>query len=85
MYWNLHEIDNDLPFLLERIEIEKAEKLVINLDDKTEYVTHIGNLKEALNHQLHRIMHRINQIASPKPYIDTNTYLRRNMKILFIL
>ena len=43
------------------------EKLVVNLDDKTEYVIHIGNLKEALNHGLYRIMHRINQNASPKP------------------
>ena len=32
--------------------IEKFEKLVANLNDKTEYVTHIRNLKKALNRSL---------------------------------
>ena len=40
----LHELHNDLPFLPERRKIEKAEKLVANLHDKTEYVLHIRNL-----------------------------------------
>ena len=44
---NLHEFHNDLPFLPERIRIEKFEKLVTNLHDKTEYVIHIRNLKQA--------------------------------------
>ena len=48
----LHELHNDLPFLSERIKIEKVEKLVTNLHDKTEYVIHIRNLKQALNHEL---------------------------------
>ena len=48
----LHELHNDLPFLPERTKIEKVEKLVTNLHDKTEYVNHIGNLKQALNHGL---------------------------------
>ena len=39
----LHEPDNDLPFLPERMKLEKAEKLVPNLKDKTEYVIHIRN------------------------------------------
>ena len=39
-------------FLLERMEIEKVEKLAANLHDKTEYVIHIRNLKQALNHIL---------------------------------
>ena len=34
------------------MNIEKLEKLVTNLHDKTEYVIHIRNLKEALNHGL---------------------------------
>ena len=35
------------------MKIEKAEKLVANLHDKTEYVMHIiRNLKQALNHGL---------------------------------
>ena len=34
------------------MKIEKNEKHVANLHDKTEYVIHIRNLKEALNHGL---------------------------------
>ena len=48
----LNELHNDSPFLPERMKIEKVEKLVANLHDKTEYVIHIRNLKEALNHEL---------------------------------
>ena len=48
----LHELHNRLPFLSERMNIEKGEKLVSNLHDKTEYVIHIRNLKRALNHGL---------------------------------
>ena len=33
----LHEFHNDLPFLPEKTKIEKVEKLVTNLHDKTEY------------------------------------------------
>ena len=31
------------------MKIEKVEKLVANLHDKTQYVIHIRNLKQALN------------------------------------
>ena len=48
----LHELNNILPFLPERVKLEKVEKLVANLRDKTEYVIHIRNLKQALNHGL---------------------------------
>ena len=34
----LHKLQNDLPFLPERMRIEKVEKLVANLHEKTEYV-----------------------------------------------
>ena len=34
------------------MKIEKVEKLVANLHDKTEYVIHTRNLKLALNHEL---------------------------------
>ena len=34
------------------MKIEKFEKLVANLHDKTEYVIHIRNLKQTLNHGL---------------------------------
>ena len=48
----LQELHNDLPFLPESMKIEKVEKLVANLHDKTEYVIHLRNLKKALNHRL---------------------------------
>ena len=80
----LHELHNDLPFLPERMKIEKVEKLVTNLHDKTEYVIHIRNLKQALNHGLvlkkvHRVI-KFNQNAWLKPYIDMNTDLRKKAK-----
>ena len=34
------------------MNIEKFEKIGANLNDKTEYVIHIINLKQALNHEL---------------------------------
>ena len=34
------------------MKIEKVEKLLANLHDKTEYVVHIRNLKEALDYAL---------------------------------
>ena len=34
------------------MKIEKVEKLVTKLHDKTEYVIHLRNLKQALNHGL---------------------------------
>ena len=45
----LLELHNDLPFLAERMKIEK---LVTKLYDKTEYVIHIRNLKQTLNQGL---------------------------------
>ena len=53
------------------MKIEKIEKLVTNLHDKTEYVIHIRNLKQALNHGLvfkkgHRVI-EFNQNAWLRP------------------
>ena len=48
----LHELYNDLPFLPERMKIEKVENLFTNLHDKTEYAIHIRYLKQVLNHRL---------------------------------
>ena len=47
---NLDNLHNDLPFLPERIKIEKRLKTCSNLHDKVEYVIHIRNLQQALNH-----------------------------------
>ena len=80
----LHEFHNDLPFLPERMKLGKVEKIVANLQNKTEYVIHKGNLKPALNHGLilkkvHRVI-KFNQKSWLKPYIDTNTKLRQKAK-----
>ena len=80
----LHELHNDLPFVQERMKIEKVGKLVANLHDKTECVIHIRNLKEALNQGLvlkkvHRVI-KFNQKALLKPYIAINTNLRQKVK-----
>ena len=40
-----HDLRNDLLFLSERMKIEKVEKLVANLHNKTEYVIYIRKLK----------------------------------------
>ena len=56
----LRELHNDLPFLPERMKIEKFEKLVTNLHDKAEYIIHIRNLKQALNHGL--ILKKVNRV-----------------------
>ena len=54
------------------------------MHDKTGYVIHIRNLKQALNHGLflkkfHRVI-KFNQNAWIKPYIDMNTDLRKKAK-----
>ena len=78
---NLHK---DLPFLPERMKIEKCNKLVCKIQDKGKHVVHIRALKQALNHGLilkkvHRVI-QFNQKAWLKPYIDMNTKLRKEAK-----
>ena len=48
----LHELHSDLPFLSERMKVNKCNKLVCNLLNKKKYVAHINTLKQALNHGL---------------------------------
>ena len=74
----LHELHSDLPFLSERMEVNKCKKLVCNLFNKKKYVVHINELKQALNHGLKLI--EFNQEAWLKPYIDMNTELRKAAK-----
>ena len=49
---SLHDIHSVLPFLPERMRINKFSKLVGNLYDKNNYVVHIRSLKQPLNHGL---------------------------------
>ena len=70
--------------MAEKIKIEKLEKLVANLNDKTEYVIHIRNLNEALNHglvlkKLYRVI-KSNRKSWLKSYIDLNRELRKKAK-----
>ena len=80
----LHELHSDLPFLPERMEINKCKKLACNLYNKKKYVAHINALKQALNHglkfkKIHKVI-EFNQEAWLKPYIDMNTELRKLAK-----
>ena len=45
----LHKLHSDLPFLSERMNINKCSKLRCTLYDKENYVVHIRALKQALN------------------------------------
>ena len=82
----LHVFHNDLP---ERMKIEKVEKMVANLHDKTEYVIQVRRLKQALNHGLvlkkvHRAI-KFSQNAWLKPYIDMKKAKNDFEKDFFIL
>ena len=57
------------------MKIEKVEKLVTNLHDKTEYVIHGRNLNQTLNHGL-----KFNQNTWVKLYINMNTKLKQKTK-----
>ena len=81
---NLHVWHNDLPFLPERMKINKCSKLACNPYDKNNYLVHIRSLKQALNHRLilkkvYRVI-EFNQEAWLKEYIDKNTELRKQVK-----
>ena len=67
------------------MEIEKVEKLVVNLHYKKEYVIHIRNLKQTLNHGLvlkkvHRAI-KFNRNSWLKQYIDMNAEIKKIRKI----
>ena len=77
----LNELHNNLLFLPERMKIEKVEKLLVN---KTEYVIHIRNLKQTLNHgsvlkKVYRVI-KVNQNAWLKANINMNTDLQKKAK-----
>ena len=80
----LHKKHNDLPFLPEKIKINKVEKLIGSLTHKRNYVVHIKKLNQALNHGLklkkvHRVV-KFEQSRWMKPYIMLNTMLRMKAK-----
>ena len=82
----LHDLHSDLPFVPERMKINKCSKLACNLYDKNNYVVHIRLLKQALNHGLiFKTVHRViqfNQKAWLKEYININIELRKQAKMI---
>ena len=83
---NLHYLYSDLPFLPEKMKFNKCGKLVCNLYDKNSYVIHIRSLKQALGHRLifkkvHKVI-QFNQELWLKEYIDMNTELRKQAKMI---
>ena len=81
---SLHKLHSDLPFLPERMKINKCNKLLCSVQDKENYVVHIRALKQALNHGL--ILKKVHSVtefrkeACLKQYIDMNTKLRTGAK-----
>ena len=81
---NLHKVYSNLPFLPERMKINKCTKLACNLNDKKNYPVHVLSLKQALNHgfklkKVHRVI-EFRQEYWLKTYIDMNTDLRKDAK-----
>ena len=80
----LRMLHSDLPFLPEKMKINKCPKLVCNVTDKENYSIHTVALKQALNHGL--VLKKVHSVISfrqeawLKPYIDLNTELRKNAK-----
>ena len=74
-------LNNDLTFLPERMKVEKVEKLVANLHNRNEYVIHIRNLKQALNHRL--ILKNIHRVINFNQTADIKTKLRQKAKNFF--
>ena len=80
----LHDSHSELPFMCEKMKINRVEKVVPNLYDTKKYVIHIRALVQALKHGL--ILEKVrrviefNQSEWLKPYIDFNTELRTKAK-----
>ena len=69
-----------MPFLPERMKVNKCKKLVCNLYDKKDYVDHIRSLKQALIHglkikKIYKVL-KFNQRAWLNEYVNMNTDLR---------
>ena len=80
----LHDAHNDYPLAPERLQINKVEKLIPNLSDKTKYVLHRENLKLylELGLKLKHIHRGIKFREEPwmQSYIELNTDLRTKGK-----
>ena len=83
---NLHDLHNDYPLAPERIKIRNVEKLIPNLNNKTNYVVHYTNLKlyESLVLEITKIHRGIKfeESAWLEGYINLNTKLKQRLKSL---
>ena len=81
---DLHDLHNDYPFAPERMKIRNVEKLILNLNNKTNYVVHYENLK--LYESLGLIITKIHigikfeESAWLEEYINLNMKLRIEAK-----
>ena len=77
---HLHDLHNDYPLAPESVKIGRVDKLIPNLNNKTNYVIHYENLKlyESLGLKIIKIHRGIKFEESTwlKQYIDLNTTLR---------
>ena len=81
---DLHDLHNDYPLAPERIKIRNVEKLISNLNNKTNYVMHYENLKlyESLGlkiTKIHRVI-KFKESAWLEEYINLNKKLRIEAK-----
>jgi hypothetical protein len=79
---NLHDFHNCFPFCCERIKINHTEKLVMNLNDKSNYCIHYLNLQQAIFYGLeltrvHKAI-KFHQSDWLKGYINLCATLRQN-------
>ena len=83
---NLHDLHNDYPLAPERIMVDKIEKLIPNLRNKTKYVIHCEMLKTCISMGLkvkETDIHRgitFQESDWLRPYIELNTELRTKAK-----
>lgn len=80
----LHDLHNDYPFLPEKRLCGKTEKLCATLENKRNYVVHMRNLQQAVQHglkliKIHRAM-TFYQCAWMSGYIARNNEHRKNAK-----
>ena len=77
---NFHGLHSGLPFLPERMAIDKSKKFVCNLYDKKSCVVHIRSLKQALNHGL--ILKKVHKVIqfNQEAWLKQNTELRKQAK-----
>ena len=65
-----------MSFFPEIMKIENGKKLVANLLDKTEYVIHIRNLKQGLNHAL--VLKKVNRVIKFNPNAWLKSFINMN-------